>query len=602
MTSHDTLVTVLGRCWTLDGRPSWPSPSPCSLCRRVQGQPGRARAGGGERRPGRRRVRPRGGRQPQRRRGQRLARRAARRRSPPAGAARLRPGCGRGGQREAGRRRRRPQPRCTSGIAETTDRQRRAGHRRVHQPAGRQRPRRADRGDDRWTPRSSRRSSSMQADQAAVDLEAYEEALADLEVMEEQQQAAEDAAEGGPGRRARPRSRRPGRRHEPAGPVRVRGAGGARRRGAGRAAGPTRRRRGARHPHQRDRRSHGAAQEAREIAEAQAAIEAATPAAWPSASCSAPSTARSPSPTSWGAARSGGRAHKGVDMMASRGTPTVAPVSGEVVHRGSSLGGLSWYVYGDNGNTYYGTHLSGYENVRASAGSQARHGHRLRRRHRQRPGHAPPPLRGPPRRRRAPSTRTPTSPRPARPLGAARRARGPPGPPRGRGGLELRSRFGLMAFHGGNLERGTDVIAAAAAERAGASLYAVRQPPGLRWHMPSVAVRPGRLAGAGRASSTTWTWRWRSTATGGRTCGRRCWSAGRTGRWPPGCGRRWRAGWARASRVVDDLERIPAPAAGPASPQPGQPAAGRRARSSSCRPGCGRGPALPPSGRRTRRP
>jgi phage replication-related protein YjqB (UPF0714/DUF867 family) len=56
---------------------------------------------------------------------------------------------------------------------------------------------------------------------------------------------------------------------------------------------------------------------------------------------------------------------------------------------------------------------------------------------------------------------------------------------------ELRSRFGLMALHGGNLERGTDVIASAAAERAGASLYAVRQPPGLRWHVPSVAFDPG---------------------------------------------------------------------------------------------------------------
>jgi murein DD-endopeptidase MepM/ murein hydrolase activator NlpD len=64
----------------------------------------------------------------------------------------------------------------------------------------------------------------------------------------------------------------------------------------------------------------------------------------------------------WGAARSGGRAHKGVDMMAASGTPTVAPVSGRVEHRGSSLGGLSWYVYGDNGHTYYGTHLSGYAN------------------------------------------------------------------------------------------------------------------------------------------------------------------------------------------------------------------------------------------------
>jgi peptidoglycan LD-endopeptidase LytH len=65
---------------------------------------------------------------------------------------------------------------------------------------------------------------------------------------------------------------------------------------------------------------------------------------------------------SWGAARSGGRGHKGVDMMAASGTPTVAPVSGRVEHRGSSLGGLSWYVYGDNGHTYYGTHLSGYAN------------------------------------------------------------------------------------------------------------------------------------------------------------------------------------------------------------------------------------------------
>ena len=54
----------------------------------------------------------------------------------------------------------------------------------------------------------------------------------------------------------------------------------------------------------------------------------------------------------------------------------------------------------------------------------------------------------------------------------------------------LRSRFGLMAFHGGNLERGTDTIAAAAAEAAGASLYAVVQPPDLRWHIPSAAITP----------------------------------------------------------------------------------------------------------------
>jgi peptidoglycan LD-endopeptidase LytH len=65
---------------------------------------------------------------------------------------------------------------------------------------------------------------------------------------------------------------------------------------------------------------------------------------------------------SFGAPRSGGRAHQGVDMMAGMGTPTVAPVSGRVEHRGDAIGGLSWWVYGDNGDEYFGTHLSGYAN------------------------------------------------------------------------------------------------------------------------------------------------------------------------------------------------------------------------------------------------
>ena len=63
---------------------------------------------------------------------------------------------------------------------------------------------------------------------------------------------------------------------------------------------------------------------------------------------------------SWGAPRSGGRSHQGVDMMASAGTPIYAPVTGDVSHRGVSLGGLSFFLYGDNGNTYFGTHLSSY--------------------------------------------------------------------------------------------------------------------------------------------------------------------------------------------------------------------------------------------------
>ncbi len=64
----------------------------------------------------------------------------------------------------------------------------------------------------------------------------------------------------------------------------------------------------------------------------------------------------------WGAPRSGGRSHKGVDMMSPQGTPVVAPVSGFVEHRGNSIGGDSFHLNGDDGNYYYGTHLSAYGN------------------------------------------------------------------------------------------------------------------------------------------------------------------------------------------------------------------------------------------------
>src|SRR5579862_5519559 len=57
--------------------------------------------------------------------------------------------------------------------------------------------------------------------------------------------------------------------------------------------------------------------------------------------------------------------------------------------------------------------------------------------------------------------------------------------------VTLRSTFGFMAFHGGSLEKVTDDIAAAAAEASGASLYAVVQPPDLRWHIPSAEIDPG---------------------------------------------------------------------------------------------------------------
>jgi phage replication-related protein YjqB (UPF0714/DUF867 family) len=62
----------------------------------------------------------------------------------------------------------------------------------------------------------------------------------------------------------------------------------------------------------------------------------------------------------------------------------------------------------------------------------------------------------------------------------------------------LGSPFGILAFHGGSLERGTDRIAAAAAEASGASLYAVRQPDDLIWHVPSVAFDPAHSSALSR--------------------------------------------------------------------------------------------------------
>jgi murein DD-endopeptidase MepM/ murein hydrolase activator NlpD len=76
----------------------------------------------------------------------------------------------------------------------------------------------------------------------------------------------------------------------------------------------------------------------------------------------------------YGAPRSGGRSHMGVDILAPRGVPIYAYESGTVTRtNSSSLGGISLYLQGDSGNQYYYTHLRGYvggvsAGMRVSAG------------------------------------------------------------------------------------------------------------------------------------------------------------------------------------------------------------------------------------------
>jgi murein DD-endopeptidase MepM/ murein hydrolase activator NlpD len=63
----------------------------------------------------------------------------------------------------------------------------------------------------------------------------------------------------------------------------------------------------------------------------------------------------------FGAPRSGGRRHQGVDMMAPSGTPLVAVVSGSVNFKQTNLGGNSVWLSGNYGNRYFYAHLSAFE-------------------------------------------------------------------------------------------------------------------------------------------------------------------------------------------------------------------------------------------------
>jgi murein DD-endopeptidase MepM/ murein hydrolase activator NlpD len=63
----------------------------------------------------------------------------------------------------------------------------------------------------------------------------------------------------------------------------------------------------------------------------------------------------------WGDPRSGGRTHKGVDMIAARGTPLVAIEAGTVKRmRNGGLGGITVTLRGVSGDEFYYAHLDGW--------------------------------------------------------------------------------------------------------------------------------------------------------------------------------------------------------------------------------------------------
>jgi len=121
---------------------------------------------------------------------------------------------------------------------------------------------------------------------------------------------------------------------------------------------------------------------------------------------------------------------------------------------------------------------------------------------------------------------------------------------------ELRGRFGVMAYHGGNLERTTDAVAADVASRAGASFYGVVQASPHRHHLASTHFDPEHspvlarflahvdvvitIHGYGRRRL------WRHVLLGGRNRALAGHVAGHL-----------RAGLPRRYRVLDDLEAIP---------------------------------------------
>lgn len=76
----------------------------------------------------------------------------------------------------------------------------------------------------------------------------------------------------------------------------------------------------------------------------------------------------------WGAPRSGGRSHRGTDMLAPYGTPIYATTSGTVDLRGYGSSAGYWLILrGSGGDHYWYLHLQSFtvsDGARVSAGTQ----------------------------------------------------------------------------------------------------------------------------------------------------------------------------------------------------------------------------------------
>ncbi|WP_051062952.1 M23 family metallopeptidase [Ilumatobacter nonamiensis] len=64
---------------------------------------------------------------------------------------------------------------------------------------------------------------------------------------------------------------------------------------------------------------------------------------------------------SWGWARSGGRSHEGVDMIADRGVPVIAVRDGFAQFKTNGLGGRAIWLTAPNGDKFYYAHLDAWE-------------------------------------------------------------------------------------------------------------------------------------------------------------------------------------------------------------------------------------------------